>query len=1017
MAEAIATLSLVCNVMQVISFTGEVIGMCQRMREDGSPEPGLASNMAHLSALASTLEHNTTDFDPIAADVSDEASGADSETQQARIRLKNLASDLIRNIKQLQELLQKVAISSSDRRLGRVTLGIKYKLYYQAQISSLEKRINGTRNTLSVELLSRVCSSTQATHCRSEEKFSKLHENMKQFIERWSEGKRAISELITDESQKTRAHVTAEAEQTRQELSLLVVSESSQRNLEETRKRVLSTLWFPEMNQRENNITEASDDIAQQIFPSSGIADWLQSNQSTFWISGKAGSGKSTLVKHLIHSRKTIEYLQTWKSSAQIFRFFFYELGTNILQRQLRGCLCTLIHQILHNDRDVLEQLLKERPAVGEKLSEHDWSLRELRDALLVCLHHRASAFCLILDGLDEIIDDERGDVLELVECLGRIETVKVCTASRPEHLFCQRLGSYPSLRVQDINHRVIEFYARKTLDKYRNSFEVPDWDYIVFLHRLVNKSDGVFLWAVMALKSLVEGIEKHIDSWELLKQRIEEFAPDLYGLYKQMRERQNMDLPIYKQEAAEIFWYVMDWRDQGFQLSYMLLCCLLRTHPKLRGELQRLISIGGLLTSDDEDRISREYEGWLSARSAGLLQVITPHLYEDIEFIHRSVREFLKGTKEGQQIMVHDGISVEAKHTSYINAAREASYVCAAESVDSKKNMRNILFHYRMVMPTLVADRLGAESCRKWMPPVDRNPMWIRIILRASAEVGDIETLNQIDGMDAIRESISLQEKSEILISCCETLHFSGWGVLAQAPFSMWKGPYDPEGLVKLHERKIECIKWLVKYGADPHTASKRDSEGVLQHFYIVDSLTRTAFRTFLAAAFYNLLIFYQQERDHQLVVMMEKLIADIQACINVFSSPRSNDQPNDITTKCWFYLSDWRGGNYRPVRFSMRITWCLEILNQITNSSGSADIQALLDRHMRWDSIRLDAIRDLPGWQRPAAGNDAGEITRYKAVLGDLHGERAAMSATKFDDAKSKIVWEDIMIDEDDF
>lgn len=34
--EAIATLSLVCNVMQAVSFTGELFLLCRRVCEDGA---------------------------------------------------------------------------------------------------------------------------------------------------------------------------------------------------------------------------------------------------------------------------------------------------------------------------------------------------------------------------------------------------------------------------------------------------------------------------------------------------------------------------------------------------------------------------------------------------------------------------------------------------------------------------------------------------------------------------------------------------------------------------------------------------------------------------------------------------------------------------------------------------------------------------------------------------------------------------------------------------------------------
>ncbi|KAI1631311.1 hypothetical protein F4809DRAFT_646523 [Biscogniauxia mediterranea] len=112
-----------------------------------------------------------------------------------------------------------------------------------------------------------------------------------------------MAQLIRTEAQVTRAHITSELGQTRDLFNKNLETEKLQRELEETGQKLLSILWFPEMNARENAIEEASEGTTNWIF-SDTIQDgrgrafecrfrsWLQSTQSIFYISGIAGSGK-----------------------------------------------------------------------------------------------------------------------------------------------------------------------------------------------------------------------------------------------------------------------------------------------------------------------------------------------------------------------------------------------------------------------------------------------------------------------------------------------------------------------------------------------------------------------------------------------------------------------------------------------------------------------------------------------------------------------------------------------------
>jgi GTP1/Obg family GTP-binding protein len=50
---------------------------------------------------------------------------------------------------------------------------------------------------------------------------------------------------------------------------------------------------------------------------------WLQSESKMFWVSGKPASGKSTLMKYIITSPETLEYLEEWKPNVRLLHHFF----------------------------------------------------------------------------------------------------------------------------------------------------------------------------------------------------------------------------------------------------------------------------------------------------------------------------------------------------------------------------------------------------------------------------------------------------------------------------------------------------------------------------------------------------------------------------------------------------------------------------------------------------------------------------------------------------------------------
>lgn len=50
----------------------------------------------------------------------------------------------------------------------------------------------------------------------------------------------------------------------------------------------------------------------------SDIPPWLQGSGGLYWVSGKAGSGKSTLMKWLIEEGRTTKLLELWAGNKRL---------------------------------------------------------------------------------------------------------------------------------------------------------------------------------------------------------------------------------------------------------------------------------------------------------------------------------------------------------------------------------------------------------------------------------------------------------------------------------------------------------------------------------------------------------------------------------------------------------------------------------------------------------------------------------------------------------------------------
>jgi ATPase subunit of ABC transporter with duplicated ATPase domains len=142
----------------------------------------------------------------------------------------------------------------------------------------------------------------------------------------------------------------------------------------ETRRRAedhtLRSLRIPSMSEHYNRIVEAHAATFQWIFkdpaaedrPWSNFAQWLKDGEGIYWINGKAGSGKSTLMRYIYDHQQTRELLRAWCGEIPLIvaSFFFWTSDATDL-KPYNSLLRSLLHQLLSQHRDLIPVVLPDQ--------------------------------------------------------------------------------------------------------------------------------------------------------------------------------------------------------------------------------------------------------------------------------------------------------------------------------------------------------------------------------------------------------------------------------------------------------------------------------------------------------------------------------------------------------------------------------------------------------------------------------------------------------------------------------
>ena len=327
-------------------------------------------------------------------------------------------------------------------------------------------------------------------------------------------------------------------------------------------QQILGSLRFKAMLARVSKIQDAHGDTFSWIFDrecDAGFGDWLRNDQGVYWISGKPGSGKSTLMKYLYNDQRTREALHNWAEDSKLVTagFFFWSVGTS-MQKSQEGLFRSLLFEILKQCPELIATACPDRWTSENQgtMEQQDWDLTELSEVIsrLFTNFPASTKFCFFIDGLDEY-DGHHRDVIKILNSLvSSSRFVKICVSSRPWNVFEDAYGRDNSkkLYLEDLTRGDIESYVRNKLEDHTAValYSIEEEGYDDLILEIVNKAEGVFLWVYLVVHSLCEGLING-DDVQLLQERVRQLPSDLEHYFRLIIESVEVE---YRKNMARTF-------------------------------------------------------------------------------------------------------------------------------------------------------------------------------------------------------------------------------------------------------------------------------------------------------------------------------------------------------------------------------------------------------------------------------------------------------------------------------
>ncbi|KAK4442622.1 hypothetical protein QBC34DRAFT_225198 [Podospora aff. communis PSN243] len=401
----------------------------------------------------------------------------------------------------------------------------------------------------------------------------------------------------------------------------------------EQRQRLLNLLPFDQLDARLMTLRTAQSETCAWFLSTPEATDWEDESKAgihagLLWIKGKAGAGKSVLMKYLFSQAKQQKYGQS-PNKPIITSFFFNARGGELEQSSL-GCYRSILLQLVEAEPG-LEAAMDHLSSSGLRFIErHGWNVECLTQTLVRAMGMLTRPLKCFIDALDECDENEVRDMVAFFEHLGEVaiasETsahVQICFSSRHYPSIVPKKGLQVTLEDQAQHRDDIARYIDCEL-------RLEDWDQSDDIKaEVLRRCSNIFLWAALVVPILNREYASGRKS--TLSKRLDAIPPGLDELFDMILTRDD---------------------DNADELHICLQWVLFSAKPLTPQELFIAVQIGlhpwSNTELDSKQMSIADCRRYVDTASKGLAEVVRSSK-PTVQFIHESVRDFLLG-KSGKR-------------------------------------------------------------------------------------------------------------------------------------------------------------------------------------------------------------------------------------------------------------------------------------------------------------------------------------------------------------------------------
>ncbi|KAI1759851.1 hypothetical protein GGR53DRAFT_117679 [Hypoxylon sp. FL1150] len=672
-------LSLACNIITLIDFSHKLYETYRDISDNGEPDKDAQQTATELSKLVSKVKDSQK-----------------NASLPKNDQLDRVADQCLDAATKLQKEMAKITPSTSSSRIGQGwqdVVSTAKRIWRHARLEQMKKTMETCQRTMLDVVLVEMYESGQAERLTRRDEFTKLDTRLQNFIQALAGNHLQISNLLAENR--------ALHEDTRNVVHKEIVALRDAQVSDAELSRLKGSLKFSLINQRYNDVRPGHDKSFRWLFGEAMTSDadeslrpeweqldlqklrnktfgdftqWLklESRSSLYWISGKPGAGKSTLMKYLYQRMEEGKIIDT---PYIVIRHFFWLGSSSNRSRQndLEGMFSSLLVQLLnvevHPGTTIAATLLQQNSRLGEKDTNTDWNLEELKVIMRAALRTigRQYSIYILLDALDEHLPAaDHEELLMAVKDFEDTPGVRLVISSRREPLFERYLAQSRQLLLQDLTSVDIYSFAADSLRPgVKAAFDDDSASKLLndLVHTIVRKAQGVFLWARLAVDGVKRGLVDGNPEDEL-RERLHDLPSSLSDYFKSIWRRLGDDERRYRIKAANIFSLLLcdawnsepplrrpwtPWLPGGLRPDILPLSfALVPQDARLFIQGHSTISGNGLF------KICRHTQETIISHCAGLVELVPAKTKEQIcgsyRFIHRTVADFLR--EEGREII-----------------------------------------------------------------------------------------------------------------------------------------------------------------------------------------------------------------------------------------------------------------------------------------------------------------------------------------------------------------------------